>query len=47
MNYGCFCALIESKKEEFVVDILSMVRDLSGTDADKQIGNIFKKKIRR
>ena len=43
VSYGCFCALMESKNEEFVPEILSMIHDLSGTHADKQIGNIFKK----
>lgn len=42
-NYGCFCALIYSKREEFVPEILNMIHDLSGTHADKQIGNVFKK----
>ena len=44
VNYGCFRALMESKKEEFVPDILSMVHELSGsTETDKQIANVFKK----
>lgn len=42
---GCFMGLIYSKKEEFVPDILSVVHDLTGTDLDKILGNIFKKKF--
>lgn len=42
VNYGCFCGLMESKKESFVIDILDMIHDLSGTEEDKQIGNYFK-----
>lgn len=42
VNYGCFCGLMESKKEFFVIDILDMIHDLSGTEEDKQIGNYFK-----
>lgn len=45
VSYGCFCALMESRNELFVPDILSMVHDLTGTDADKQIGNKFKEKF--
>ena len=45
VRYGCFCALMESKNELFVPDILDMVHDLTGTDADKQIGNKFKEKF--
>ena len=43
MRYGCFCALMASKNEEFVPEILNMIHDLSGTQQDKQIGNVFKK----
>lgn len=44
VNYGCFYALILSKKEEVVVDILDMVRDLKENDwVDQQIGGLFKK----
>lgn len=43
LNYGCFYALIFSKNYEFVLDILNIIHDLKGTDADKQIGNLFKK----
>ena len=43
VNYGCFRALMESKKDEFVVDILNMIHDLVGTDDDKQIGKFFKR----
>ena len=42
VNYGCFHALMESKKDEFVVDILNMIHDLVGTDDDKQIGRFFR-----
>lgn len=42
VNYGCFRALMESKKEIFVVDILNMIHDLSGNDEDKVIGKFFK-----
>lgn len=42
-RYGCFCALITSKNDEFVPAILKMVHDLSGYDVDKQIGNLFMK----
>lgn len=45
VNYGCFCALMESRNERFVPYILDMVHDLTGTDADKQIGNKFKEKF--
>ena len=43
LNYGCFYALIFSKNYEFVLDILNIIHDLKGTDADKQIGNLFKR----
>lgn len=42
VNYGCFRALMESKKEIFVVDILNMIHDLSGNEEDKLIGKFFK-----
>lgn len=42
---GCFLGAIYSQKEEFIPDILSVVHDLTGTDADKIIGNLFKKKF--
>lgn len=42
VNYGCFRALMESKKDEFVPDIINMIRDLVGTDDDKQIGKFFR-----
>lgn len=42
VNYGCFRALMESKKEEFVVDILNMIHDLIGDEEDKPIGKFFK-----
>lgn len=45
VNYGCFCGLMESGKESFVIDILDMIHDLSGTEEDKQIGNYFKQKF--
>lgn len=43
VNYGCFCALMESKNEEFVTDILEMIHGLTGTETDKQIANVFKR----
>ena len=42
---GCFMGVLASKKEEFVPDILNVVHDLTGTDADKVIGNLFKNKF--
>ena len=42
VNYGCFRALMESKKEIFVIDILNMIHDLSGDEEDKPIGKFFK-----
>ena len=42
---GCFVGAIASKKEEFIPDILNVVHDLTGTDADKIIGNLFKNKF--
>lgn len=42
---GCFIGAIESKKDEFIPDILNVVHDLTGTDSDKIIGNLFKKKF--
>ena len=42
---GCFIGIMESKQEEFVPDILNIIHDLSGTDSDKIIGNIFKNKF--
>ena len=42
VNYGCFRALMESKKEVFVVDILNMIHDLKGDDEDKPIGKFFR-----
>lgn len=42
---GCFIGAIESRKDEFIPDILNVVHDLSGTDSDKIIGNIFKNKF--
>lgn len=42
---GCFMGAIASKKDEFVPDILNVVHDLTGTDADKIIGNLFKNKF--
>lgn len=38
-----FKGLIESKNEDFVPHILDMVRDLKGGDADRILGNFFKK----
>lgn len=45
VNYGCFRALMESKKEVFVIDILNMIHDLNGDEEDKPIGNFFKEKF--
>ena len=42
---GCFIGAIESKKDEFIPDILNVVHDLTGTDSDKIIGNLFKNKF--
>lgn len=42
---GCFIGAIASKNEEFIPDILNVVHDLTGTDADKIIGNLFKNKF--
>lgn len=42
---GCFIGVITSKKDEFIPDILNVVHDLTGTDADKIIGNLFKNKF--
>lgn len=42
---GCFIGVLASKKDEFIPDILNVVHDLSGTDADKIIGNLFKNKF--
>ncbi len=42
---GCFIGVLASRKDEFVPDILNVVHDLTGTDADKIIGNLFKNKF--
>lgn len=42
---GCFMGGIESRKDEFIPDILNVVHDLTGTDSDKIIGNLFKNKF--
>ncbi|MBR1854100.1 MAG: hypothetical protein IJ794_13325 [Lachnospiraceae bacterium] len=42
---GCFMGAIESQKDEFIPDILNVVHDLKGTDSDKIIGNLFKRKF--
>lgn len=42
---GCFIGAIESGKDEFIPDILNVVHDLTGTDSDKIIGNLFKNKF--
>lgn len=42
---GCFMGVIESRKDEFIPDILNVVHDLNGTDSDKIIGNLFKNKF--
>ena len=42
---GCFVGAIESKKDEFIPDILNVVHDLTGTDSDKIIGNLFKNRF--
>ena len=36
---------LASRNDEFIPDILSVVHDLTGTDADKIIGNLFKKEF--
>jgi len=42
----CFLGLLESRKEEFVPEILVMVRDLDGSlDVDRRMGNKFKEKF--
>ncbi len=42
---GCFIGAISSRKDEFVPDIFNVVHDLTGTDSDKIIGNLFKNKF--
>ena len=42
---GCFIGAIETKSDEFIADILSVVHDLTGTDSDKIIGNQFKNRF--
>lgn len=42
---GCFMGVLETKCEEFVSDIYNVIHDLTGTDSDKKIGNLFKRKF--
>ena len=42
---GCFIGVLESKKDEFIPDILNVIHDLTGTESDKIIGNLFKRRF--